>query len=637
MQKFNTTDILTGYIKQLLHDFNLPKIKVYKKKYKEYFNTHGYEHPEVLQTITTVTTENSIEYPTNLRYVPYLKEGRIQEYIDGQWQDLGFKSHNKAKHQHYYNYGDKLLNYTKTLRLKDNTYDSYTHEYLGDYLRFKRDYYDLDLMPLYNCFSNKICEKLNLEWTIVNPEIKEFGNILIDSETGEETVELNTTTNDQTTVVKTQTQTYKFSTDDSNYKIYMVPVKLFNEYTIAIDCESPIEFCCGLYGDYQDTRDRFKTLPKITYQKLSHSNFSMPFKYSKLNLETIGSCLDINSEMELLQNESDLKLFIKLPKNNNSTIVILEGDYLNWNDSCFAKKQSSVIIVNFYGEGTPNSVTATAANQLYLDIKNCSLYQSYVDGLNNLAWFYYGPILKYSSIDNLGFLTAEDPRRNPNNLYDIKKNFNLHIDSKEYLSTNGTQLDIKECFNQYKMTAASTANKNLNKYSIYFNTNLKQILINPIETWERWTNYSILNIDKLSDDQDICLTTPLQLLQFNTQEQHPFADRLIEYLLENVITNDYDEIPENIKRAQKIIALNKNTNDYYIKYSGVWDYRMNKLLYEYINTYHNTFETNHDILGYIDKDVEKYYKHTDYKTDSFGKIKEVTTSILNSELDEEGN
>ena len=40
------------------------------------------------------------------------------------------------------------------------------------------------------------------------------------------------------------------------------------------------------------------------------------------------------------------------------------------------------------------------------------------------------------------------------------------------------------------------------------------------------------------------------MLRFNTGEQYPFADRLIEYLTGNTITS-IDEITQNIARVQK--------------------------------------------------------------------------------------
>jgi hypothetical protein len=78
MHKFNDTGIFTGYIKQLLKEFNLPKVKVYTKKYQEYFQVYGTEHPEILETLI----KDNTEYPSTIRYIPYIKEGKLQEYIN---------------------------------------------------------------------------------------------------------------------------------------------------------------------------------------------------------------------------------------------------------------------------------------------------------------------------------------------------------------------------------------------------------------------------------------------------------------------------------------------------------------------------------------------------------------------------
>ena len=448
MKKFNTSDLFTGYLKQLLHDFNLPKIKFYTKKHREYFNKHNEESAEILST--SQNTE------LNVRHFPYLKDGQIQEYINNKWYNISTKVAAAPK---FYTYGQKILNYTKNLKINSNVYDSYTHEYLGDYLRFQRDYYDLNLMSLYNCFSNRACDKLNLKWYL----------------------------NNNTEVV--------FNTDDTNYKIYMLPVKLFQTYTIAIDSSQPIELCCGIYGDYQDTREKFNSIPQYTYKKISHSVFSQPFIFDLLDytddgrVNTLIESLTENDKIELAQNECDLKLFIKVPVNNTSTIVVLEGNYIGWND-------------------------------------------------RSETWI----------------------ERNNKKYFEVK------------------------------------------------------------------SNKSVLNLDFINNDTKLNLISPLQLLQFNTNEQHPFADRLIEYLIGNVISNTEEEIYDNVRRAQKALYDNKN---YMIRVPGAWDYEMNKLFYEYMTSRNLDFETDHDLLGYVDKDVEKYYKS---RTKDKSKVSYV--SLSNIELEE---
>jgi hypothetical protein len=85
MKKFNTSDIFTGYLKQLLKTFNLPKLKVYTKEHEEFFKKENEERSDILNTITeAVNAEGKKYFPNDTHYVPYIKDGKIQEYINGQ-------------------------------------------------------------------------------------------------------------------------------------------------------------------------------------------------------------------------------------------------------------------------------------------------------------------------------------------------------------------------------------------------------------------------------------------------------------------------------------------------------------------------------------------------------------------------
>lgn len=305
MLKFNNNHIFTGYLKQLLASFNLPKYRVYTKEQQNYFKKYG----EELNVIPTIVSNNN-EYPKDMRYAAYIKDDIIQQYVIdsngvGSW---------KRTNLHYHDNKEET-NYTKKFQIKNNIYDSYTHEYLGQYLRFLRDYYDLNLMPLYNCFSNNLCSNLELNFSVYSPSLlaSRERNTLNESGIKEKNV--------------------IFSSDDKQSKIYMIPVKLFKKYTIAIDSESPIELCCGFYKSYFNNSIKLKDLPALTYMRLSQTSFNKPFIFEKLTEEWLMTPrANLVNLLELSQYEDDLKLFIKIPQNNKSSITILEGDYTSYND-----------------------------------------------------------------------------------------------------------------------------------------------------------------------------------------------------------------------------------------------------------------------------------------------------------------
>ena len=420
MFKFNSENIFTGYIKQLLTSFNLPKYHVYTSEQQKYHEKYvaaknninslnskikmldnemelldpksdeykqlSIERNEIYEKmiaaenmllgtpekdilISTVRQEvpnyanggNALEYVSYMRYIPYIKDNKIQiyaptiktktettiiddkeitedktviQYSDNDWKPYHAaygsehsKVHNKNANIHtpkWYAYNLKIRNYTKNLKIQNNVYDSYTHEYLGDYLRFQRDYRNINLMPLYNCFSNTLCPRLDISFNVVED--------VIDSTTNK---------------VTKKGYVAKFDTHETNYKIYMIPIKLFQKYTIAIDCFTDVEVCCGFYGKYQ-YGSAYDTVAEDTYRCFNSMLFNKPVLYDPT--DGLKKYLDPRHPLEIAQHETDLKLFIKLPISNKSSIVILEGDYTEYTPSTIIKhspaKDDKFIVVN---------------------------------------------------------------------------------------------------------------------------------------------------------------------------------------------------------------------------------------------------------------------------------------------------
>ena len=126
MVKFNSDNIVVGEIKQLLKSFNLPK--------------------------ATVLTGKETSYIPNRIYIKETKLFRSS--LDG--------SSISEIEGSSYNWGDEIPNITTNLVVNSNIYDAYTHKYLGNYLRFLRDFKHIDLMSMYNCFNNTIVPSLDL-------------------------------------------------------------------------------------------------------------------------------------------------------------------------------------------------------------------------------------------------------------------------------------------------------------------------------------------------------------------------------------------------------------------------------------------------------------------------------------------
>lgn len=148
MLEFNSRNIISGYIKQLLSSIYLPSCKVFKSEedLKKYFNIEKTSDLPSYNEDLVVIIKN---YKSNEDWFVKVK------------QDLSTEPYMRYRYNHFY------PNLTKKLRLENDLYDSYTHRYLGDYLRFIRDYFDVNLMPMYNCFDNTIEVQNNKKYLII--------------------------------------------------------------------------------------------------------------------------------------------------------------------------------------------------------------------------------------------------------------------------------------------------------------------------------------------------------------------------------------------------------------------------------------------------------------------------------------
>lgn len=279
MYKFSNNNIITGQIKQLLNEFNLPKYPV-------------------------LTAGKPILKDFYYIYNNYI----LKANTSGIFEEFSFDNFDIISSS--YTYGDKILNVTKNLVLDTNIYNSYTHKYLGDYLRFYRDYNGVDLMSMYNCFSNDVV------YTMKKTISKTINKISIV---------------DGKKVVEKELVDVDFDSANDNYYIYMIPVKFFKKYTIAIDCDTKVELFSGLY-DRTLLNLKYKDLYEFqynnTYHSISSCRFKKPFIYDKL-LDHYklfeGQGTDIVKFF--ISQETNLKLFIKLPASCTTSITVLEGDY----------------------------------------------------------------------------------------------------------------------------------------------------------------------------------------------------------------------------------------------------------------------------------------------------------------------
>lgn len=257
MLKFNSRNIISGYIKQLLYSFNLPICRVFENE------------EECKGFFTTASTTSSLPIFKD-NYIAIIRKYKDnRDYfvtIDSQTTEI------KIKPLYIYRYNHFYPNLTKKLRLENDIYDSYTHTYLGNYLRFIRDYFDINLMSLYNCYNNE---------TIIQ----------------------------------------------DNYKYMLIPIKYNTTYTVFTE-KNNVKYL--ITNEVVDTKSTINTTNLSSASKINNS-YCLSINIDKAPSMSIDqdSVTQISKFGNLFK-EENLKLIIQTNIEDESPIVVLEGDYTNY-------------------------------------------------------------------------------------------------------------------------------------------------------------------------------------------------------------------------------------------------------------------------------------------------------------------
>lgn len=181
-----------------------------------------------------------------------------------------------------YSFGEHEVGLTQRFVSNSSHYDNLTHKFLGQYLRLIRNQFDLDLMSLYNCYNNEVCTTFSLDAF--------------------------------TSSVKDRTLKGK--------KVLLVPIKFNTTYTIAIDCDIPFLIKGVVYNNglvvNSENNEYVSNLLEDKIVQINYSRFNKPFTVSLLN----------NSKY-LQQFEDCLYMAIQVPYDLDSTLTVLEGDFLS--------------------------------------------------------------------------------------------------------------------------------------------------------------------------------------------------------------------------------------------------------------------------------------------------------------------
>ena len=153
MQYFNTSNSEIDFIKDKLRSEYIPTVRMFNSEINLQPESKTSSLSDEIDSENVISNENNYQFFDNENII---YNDTIQVCKE---DNLGNINH---KYIRKYTFGKFYPNITTNFISNKNYYSSELHEYLGRYLRAYRDYYKIDLMNFYNCFSNRFISSYTL-------------------------------------------------------------------------------------------------------------------------------------------------------------------------------------------------------------------------------------------------------------------------------------------------------------------------------------------------------------------------------------------------------------------------------------------------------------------------------------------
>ena len=579
--------------------------------------------------------------------------GRIREIIGAAsdnrspkeegWYEINIASY-RILGEYYF--GERNDKFCSNFLSSSEGYDYKTHEKLGQYLRSLRDMYGLNLMPLYNCFSNQLLR-----------------NIHIDTDRVEKT--------------------------SKNYqtKVFKIPIRFNQDYTICMDNIGMTSFAPAFirhgtlltlnnnrFGNGVDATNKYI---KLNHNDVIHNEPNLRFKnpiklrfdnipqnkkvyyanyvYTELPSKYYHGYYRLNSSAQVSYRK-EYKDVIR-----NETGEIIDGPWvtIDYSDPYNPNGKKNYcpgyefIIDNGDGESLtpsddllPNIDPVTNEPPLILPTPSYELYESVnpsvgtFDELNksykkcpedetffNENIFNNNKIHYYTYTDDSYIQCEESDIYDPNEIYyyiDKQKDEGWYefVDG-EFVKTEDTNIDLDKIYYKKEMTEIPvTYNYDITEDNCTMYDYIEDELYLLIQVPSSYNNNIIvLEGDYTNDTRakekyydednfkffsnarlDRLFTDHLILTETQTRKIRPFSNTLIQYLLWHVICN-LDTINNDMDRVSNDLSVSAVINS---RYGNYWTDKYREIVFNYANTFPKKYIR--DNLGYVTTDIEKIIK-----------------------------